>query len=82
MEQVILNNNVIIQLLLEEEGEEELIYNSNSSTRKTISEIFKTRESEGFYEILIKGHLKENKSKFRDFFSIKFRPVYFYFVIN
>lgn len=55
MEQVIINNNNIIIHLLEEE-EEEIMY----THRKPISNLFKTREKEGFFKVLINSHLREN----------------------
>jgi len=58
MEQLIINNNNnIIIHLLEEEEEEEIMYTSNIY-RKPISNLFKTREKEGFFKVLINSHLK------------------------
>ncbi|XP_050063324.1 uncharacterized protein LOC126552659 [Aphis gossypii] len=68
MEQVIINNNNIIIHLLEEEEEEEIMY----THRKPISNLFKTREKEGFFKVLINSHLRENKNKFREFFRLNY----------
>jgi len=38
--------------------------------RNPTDKIFKNRASEGFFEILINKHLKNNEIKFRDFFQI------------
>lgn len=71
MEEVTSNNNKIILLLLEEEEEEE--DNSyNSEKRNSVNKLFKTRVDEGFFEVLIKGHLQDNKHKFREFFRLNY----------
>jgi len=74
MEEIIANNNKIIVLLLEEEEEEDNRYNPllTSKKRSSINKLFKTREDEGFFEVLIKGHLNDNKKKFRDFFRLNY----------
>lgn len=74
MEQIIANNNNIILLLLEEEEEEEVNrYNLLlTSKRNSINTLFTTRVEEGFFEVLIKGHLNDNKKKFRDFFRLNY----------
>jgi len=67
------NNNILLTLLLEEEEEEEdLIIGATSfpKNRKPIHEKFKYRDSEGFYEILINRHLKNNNIQFREFFRL------------
>jgi len=76
MEQVIINNNKIIIHLLEEEEEEEIMYTSNAY-RKPISNLFKTREKEGFFKVLINSHLRENKNKFREFFRLNYDQFHF-----
>jgi len=74
MEQIIANNNNIILLLLEEEEEEEVNgYNLLlTSKRNSINKLFTTRVEEGFLEVLIKGHLNDDKKKCRDFFRLNF----------
>ncbi|XP_060861851.1 uncharacterized protein LOC132938875 [Metopolophium dirhodum] len=74
MEDIIINNNTIISLLLEEEEEEDEIYNNRLgiNKRKSIDSFFTTREEEGFFEILINGHLHNSKPKFREFFRINY----------
>lgn len=72
MDQIIINNNeIIIKLLEEEEEEEEMLYGS-SAGRKPVNNIFKLRESEGFFEVLVNGHLKKNQIKFREFFRLNY----------
>lgn len=60
------NNEIIIYLLLLEK--EEIMYNLNAY-RKPRSNLIKTRENEGFFEVLINGHLKENTYNFCEFFD-------------
>jgi len=74
MEEIIINNNTIISLLLEEEEEEDEMYNNRLeiNKRKSIDSSFTTREDEGFFEILINGHLHNSKPKFREFFRINY----------
>jgi len=76
MEQLIINNNKIIIHLLEVVEEEE-VYTSNPSYRKPISNLFKTREKEGFFKVLINSHLRENKNKFREFFRLNYDQFHF-----
>lgn len=66
------NNNILLTLMLEEEEEEDTIIVANSlpKNRKPIDQMFKLRESEGYYEVLINRHLKNNDIKFREFFRI------------
>jgi hypothetical protein len=65
------NNNKIISLLLEEKEEEDEMYNRlKTNKRKSIGNFFTTREDEGFFEILINGHLHNSKQKSREFFRI------------
>jgi hypothetical protein len=80
MEEVIDNNNKIILLLLEEEEEEDNSHNLllvTSKKRNSISKLFKTREDEGFFEVLIKVHLSDSKLKFREFFRLNFNQFTF-----
>jgi len=74
MEEIIANNNKIILLLLEEEEEEDNTYNPllSGTKRNSINKLFTTRVEEGFFEVLIKGHLNDNKKKFRDFFRLNY----------
>jgi hypothetical protein len=73
MEEIIMNNNKIISLLFEEEEEEDEMYNQlKTNKRKSIDSFFTTREDEGFFEILINGHLHNNKQKFLEFFRINY----------
>lgn len=73
MEQIIINNNKIIQLLMEEEQEEDEIQNASiTSKRNSIAKIYQTREKEGYFEVLINGHLNHNKQKFREFFRLNY----------
>jgi len=70
----ILNNNrVILQLLEEEEEEFELFSSLHSHKRKPVDNIYKVRESEGVFEILVNRHLNKNETKFREFFRINFK---------
>jgi len=67
MKQIIANNNNIVLLLLDEEEEEEVNrYNLllTSKKRNSINQLFTTRVVEGFFEVLIKGHLNDNKKNF------------------
>lgn len=66
------NNNILLTLLLLEEEECDQIISATSlpKNRKPIHEVFKHRDSEGFYEILINRHLKNNNIKFREFFRL------------
>ena len=65
------NNNILLTLMLEEEEEDTIILaNSLPKKRKPIDEMFKLWDSEGFYEVLINRHLKNNDIKFREFFRI------------
>lgn len=70
----ILNNNrVILQLLEEEEEEFELFSSLHSRKRKPVDNIYKFRESEGVFEILVNRHLNKNETKFREFFRINYK---------
>ena len=64
------NNRVLLQLLEEEEEEDELFSSLHSRKRKPADSIYKFRESEGVFEILINRHLSKNETKFREFFRI------------
>jgi len=70
----ILNNNrIILQLLEEEEEEFELFSSLHSRKRKPVDNIYKFRESEGVFEILINRHLSKNETKFREYFHINYK---------
>jgi len=49
------------------------VANSLLKNRKPIHEMFKLQDSEGFYEVLINRHLKNNDIKFRKFFLINYQ---------
>lgn len=68
-------------LLLEEEfadEEDELLLELLKNEEP--DNIFKTRKSEGAYEVLIKRHLSKNKAKFREYFRLT--PALFNEVLN
>lgn len=71
MEKIIINNNKIISILLEKDKEEDenpLV----TIKRNSIDKFFTTLVDEGFFEILINGHLNNSKPKFREFFRINY----------
>ena len=79
--QIMLNNNkIILELLREEEEDDQLLLNTKNKKRKSISNLFSTRKSEGFFEKLIKGHLTTDNIKFREFFRLNRRQ--FDFVLS
>ena len=79
--QIMLNNNkIILELLREEEEDDQLLLNTKNKKRKSISNLFSTRKSEGFFEKLIKGHLATDNIKFREFFRLNRRQ--FDFVLS
>lgn len=65
-----INNNDILTLLLEEEDEEDFIFSYLKPKKKRTDDMFKYRDTEGFYEVLINRHLKNNNIKFREFFRV------------
>lgn len=66
MESVIINNN-IIALLLDEDNEDTIISELEPTKKSLTDKIFKNRSSEGFFEILVNRHLKNNEIKFCKF---------------
>jgi len=71
--EISINNNDILTLLLDEEDEEDFIFSHLKSKKKKTDNIFKNRDTEGFYEILINRHLKNNNIKFREFFRVNIK---------
>jgi len=61
----------ILKILFEEEDDDDvlLLYLSEEK-RKGHDQLFTKRSTEGYYEILINRHLKNNEIKFREFFRI------------
>ncbi|KAF6215890.1 hypothetical protein GE061_000225 [Apolygus lucorum] len=58
---------VVLALLLEEEEEDELFL---TIAREPHADMFRTRRDEGFYNLLIHGHLKNDPIRFRSFFRL------------
>jgi len=65
--------------MLEEEEDTIIVANSLLKNRTPIDEMFKLRDSEGFYEVLINRHLKNNDIKFRKFFLINYQQFDFWY---
>ncbi|KAK9738866.1 hypothetical protein QE152_g9459 [Popillia japonica] len=63
---------ILIGLEDEESSEEE--------TRRQESDIYRTQETEGAYEILIIRHLVPNDTKFKEYFRLS--PELFHYVLN
>ncbi|VVC34006.1 Hypothetical protein CINCED_3A003839 [Cinara cedri] len=61
----------ILKILFEEEYDDDvsLLYLSEEK-RKGRDQLFTKRSTEGYYGILINGHLNNNEIKFREFFRI------------
>lgn len=61
-------------MLLHYQAEEEnlllLLSLKNEGCRKKELPMFKNRQTEGFQSILIKNHLNDNETKFKEFFRI------------
>lgn len=58
-------------LCLQEIDEEQAIIQHHLSKKSKLTHaIFKARESEGFFSILIEKHLCEDQTKFREFFRL------------
>lgn len=57
-------------LLLEEEDDEEILLNLHLSKkkRKNHDPLFQSKDSEVYHKLLINGHLKNNETKFMEFF--------------
>ncbi|VVC46287.1 Hypothetical protein CINCED_3A002895 [Cinara cedri] len=79
----IVNNNYILLTKLLAEDDEDDIYFANfvSKKIKSTNEMFKYRDSEGCYEILIIRHLKNDDIKFHAFFRSK-NHQQFYFLLS
>lgn len=56
--------------LQEEEREQVFIISTLSKKRRSESELFKTRESEGCFKLLITNHLDDNELKFKEYFRL------------
>lgn len=74
-----MDTETIKVLLLEEEDDDEILLNWywSKEKRKDHDPLFKSRSSEGYQEILINGHLKNNEIKFREFFRLNRRQIEF-----
>jgi len=81
-QQAVINNNNILMSLLEEEEEEDnmLEYLILKKKRKSTKPMFLMREQEGFFEKLIKGHLVNDETLFREFFRLNLKQ--FNFVLS
>jgi len=79
MDKFVFNNNNILTLLLMDEDEDEVSLFSDlmPKEKKPTDDIFKNRESEGFFEILINRHLINNHNKFREYFRINYEQFNF-----
>lgn len=67
-------------ILLEEEEDEQLLQYSLLQERRATHDIFKQRKQEGYFNLLINGHLREDENKFREFFRLN--PQQFDFVLS
>jgi len=68
-------------LLLEEEEDDEILHwYLSEEKRKPHDPLFTKRSTEGYHEILINGHLKNNEIKFRAFFRLNRNQ--FDFILN
>ena len=72
-------NDLDLALLIFLEDEESSS-SEEDGKRSEESKIFKNRQSEGVYEILISRHLRANDVKFREYFRLT--PVLFDYVLN
>lgn len=62
--------DLITMELREEEEEEKFIINTLLKKRRSENELFKTRESEGCFKLLISNHLDDNELKFKEYFRL------------
>lgn len=69
--------DLALLIFFEDEASSSEEENSNNSKQ---SEMFKKRDTEGAYEILICRHLHHNETKFREYFRLT--PVLFDYVLN
>ncbi|CAH1969783.1 unnamed protein product [Acanthoscelides obtectus] len=75
------NSDLLSVILLEEEEEDEwLQLKLLEKQRCEKHDIFQKRTEEGFFSLLINGHLKEDEKKFREFFRLN--PEQFDFVVT
>ncbi|VVC25516.1 Hypothetical protein CINCED_3A007531 [Cinara cedri] len=66
----------ILKILFEEEDDDDvLLLYLSVEKRNGHGQLFTKRSTEGYYEILINGNLKNNEIKFREFFSINSKPI-------
>jgi len=79
MDKLVFNNNNILTLLRMDENEDEVSLFSDlmPKKKKPTDDIFKNRESEGFFEKLINRHLINNRNKFREYFRINYEQFNF-----
>lgn len=66
--------------MLEEEEDDDLLLLHYFKQRSQIDPIFRNRNDEGFYRILIERHLKSDEEKFRKF--CRFNKMQFNFVVS
>jgi len=55
-------------LLLEEKVDEMLLWVFSEEKKKQHGPLFTKKSTEGYHDIFINGHLKNNEIKFREFF--------------
>jgi len=68
-----MDNNQLIQWFLLEESDDDdiyLQYLANPKPKLRPNPLFKTRREEGYHQILINGHFRLDKKKFREFFRL------------
>lgn len=63
-------NLLIKLLLLEEIDDEEILVECIFQKNKKMHNIFQTRKTEGFFNVLIEKHLLRDEKKFREFFRL------------
>jgi len=73
---------LIVKLLLLQEVEEEqaIIKHVLSNKKNEVHEIYLTRETEGFFSVLIEKHLWRDETKFREFFRLSWDQ--FNYILN
>lgn len=72
--------DLIMMELREEEEEGVFIISTLLKKRRSESELFKTRESEGCFKLLITNHLDDNELKFKEYFRLTKNQ--FIFILN
>ncbi|CAG9833663.1 unnamed protein product [Diabrotica balteata] len=60
------NDELMLYLLIEEEDDDDLLLLHYKSKRKPTRSVFKNRQFDGSYSILIKNHLMANEDIFRN----------------